>query len=322
MPITSTIGAFSDKTFKASALPSGLVVDGVTVYESGQTATLTSVRRPYELLFNPGTYICYLLGAQAARAGWPSSSGNYLSGQGGETIVTLTFTEPTTLYGFVGEGDFNSIDGLGGAGGGSTDLRTQTTVETNYLSKSFFDEFAAGMQYSIAVGGGGGGAHGAQYGYLGQTNYPGSGAISRFSSTYGTSASGGNDAGWTQTGGDTVLGTFGRNGGSSTDSSYTVDGRFGGASLAGSIDGIYFFYYTGLAGGQQNRMTGCCWPNGGSGTTFANGGGGGGYWGGACNWPNGGGGSNYVDTSYSAYVSHTYNNGSVSGSGQLIIEVQ
>lgn len=231
-------------------------------------------------------------GAAGGRGMW--STYNDTGAPGGTITVqkTFSFSEPTSLYAFVSEMGV-SHEKAGGAGGGSTDLRTLYEGSfTNVSDLAFLNDFAdaASLNSRIVVGGGGGGAHGSPtYGYWGDdNNSPGAGGPNRnFTDSISTRDIGHTDTGATTTG-------PGIDGGSSVDARFTGDGEFGvgGNPSDGEVDGVYV-----TAGDGSNRLThytGMTWPNGGSGTGFANGGGGGGWYGGACNWPNGGGGSNYA----------------------------
>lgn len=206
---------------------------------------------------------------------------NLHDGAPGGYCVATYMLPPGRYYVFVGEG--NKVNSpTGGAGGGSSDVRTIYTDggdNTTYSRSNFLN--SASLNSRICVAGGGGGAHGGAYGHWDQIgDRPGSGgpvsSLTNAKSTY---------TGADRNGAD--LTRAGKNGGINNNSLYTGDGAYG----AGGDGTAYTLQYAGTA-----SSSGWGWPNGGAGTNFTSGGGGGGWYGGATTWQNGGGGSNYAQS--------------------------
>ena len=212
-------------------------------------------------------------GGSGGRGRW---SGNDNDGAPGGIAKGRYTLAPGTYYYFVGEG--NKSVASGGAGGGSTDIRTNYNGAGFSLS-NFLDNTSLNSRF--IVGGGGGGPHGGSYGYWGATDRPGRGGPNKTE----TNSAGNQDSGFNDTGAN--ANQAGSDGGSSTGSGYAGPGGFGIGGVLNSYDSF----------SSSGQYSGRSWPNGGSGTNWANGGGGGGWYGGAGNWPNGGGGSNILRSS-------------------------
>jgi hypothetical protein len=230
---------------------------------------------------------------------WNGNSG--LGGPGGIAKGRYLLAIGRYYY-FIGNGN-RLVNGKGGAGGGSTDVRTFYS-NSSFSLTSFLQ--STSLDSRIIVAGGGGGAHGGSYGAWGNVDSPGAGGPTKAD----TNSRGTNDNGFLDTGADASQ--PGLDGGSSMSTSYTASGIYG----AGGIVTNQYEVYT-----ESSTYTGMGWPNGGSGNTWANGGGGGGWYGGASNWPNGGGGSNNLKSYGGAILlSSTLNtsNGSTNN-GYLII---
>lgn len=213
-----------------------------------------------------GTYKLECWGAQGG-----SYNTTYVGGKGGYSYGTLTLTEETTLYLYVGGagaklsktgaagGGFNgggngyttSADYLPGAGGGGSDIRIRGS---NYNNR-------------IIVAGGGGGAHGAVTG-MGNGGY----------------------------GGGTTGGA-----GASSSTTYTP-GAGGTATAAGNS------YYGATANDSSRGTLGGFGFGGAPSSSYGAGGGGGWYGGGYARRAGGGGGSGYVYTSATA-SQHPNNSG-------------
>eukprot|EP00040_Diaphanoeca_grandis_P026372 m.147564 g.147564 ORF g.147564 m.147564 type:complete len:804 (+) comp30544_c0_seq1:198-2609(+) len=263
-------------------------------YSQGDTLAITGgVRMVQEIVVQGfGTVEIEAFGAKGGNGNYQLSDASGAPGGSIKIRTVFNYPEPTTLYAFVAEtgidGDVKNDGRTGGAGGGSTDLRSVyngTLKPIVGTDLAFYNAFiaSASLKSRLIVAGGGGGAHGGSYGYWGDPiNHPGAGGPNR---TY-TNCGGGNDAAFVNCGATTQ--DPGIDGGSSVSAQYTGSGGFGmgGQSSDGVMNGVYDI-------NAKAGYTGMSWPNGGSGTTWVNGGGGGGWYGGAGNWPNGGGGSNF-----------------------------
>jgi len=274
-----------------------------TAYGSGESFTIYGSQNEHTFTVAAGTSVRFALYGGAGGVGaW--NNNNNPGGPGGHVDVTMSFTSAVTLYAYVGQGNLTST-GSAGCGGGSTDIRTVSAADStgSVTSITFVSNFYSGMSSALAVAGGGGGAHGDSYGGWAHSsgNSPGSGGPT----TADTNSRGTNDAGYTATGAS--VSAPGYDGGSSTSTSYTAHGTFGGA-LPPSSASISRTQWAPIGTGYY---AGYGWPNGGTGSAWATGGGGGGYYGGATNWPNGGGGSNFIYTSSWGLGSITTNTNSV-----------
>jgi hypothetical protein len=265
---------------------------------------------------NAGAQIRFeLYGGAGGRGAWINNT--EYGGPGGRVDVTMSFTSAATIYAYVGMGNMLS-SGRAGSGGGSTDIRTAKASDSSgsVTNTTFISNFYSGMSSTLAVAGGGGGAHGGSYGGWGHSsgNSPGSGGPN----TSDTNSRGTNDSGYTATGASTT--SPGYDGGASTSTQHTSHGTFGGA-LPPSNVGISRAVW---APSGSGIYSGYGWPNGGTGSNWATGGGGGGYYGGATNWPNGGGGSNFIYTSSWGLGTITTNNNTVAANpdnGKLIVTI-
>jgi len=292
----------------ATATP---VTYGGIDYFKGDTFTINGSQAEHVLEIGTGATIKFQLYGGAGGVGaWSGYTDP--GGPGGYVSVDIIFSNNTTLYAYVGQGNITST-GVGGSGGGSTDIRTTKASDSSgsVTNSTFVTNFYSGMSSTLAVAGGGGGSHGSTYGGWGQSNSPGSGGPT----TADTNSRGTNDGGYTATGASTT--SAGQDGGSSVSTpTYTAHGVFGGGGTTGVSR-------TSWAPLNNGSYSGYGWPNGGSGSSYANGGGGGGYYGGATNWPNGGGGSNFIVATNSTYNITTNTNSvhSTQATGQLVITV-
>ena len=281
--------------------PPPLTYNG-TNYSTGNSFTLNGSQAEHVFSISSGAQIRFeLYGGAGGRGAWNNNT--EYGGPGGRVDVTISFTSAATIYAYVGMGNMLS-SGRAGSGGGSTDIRTaQASSGGSVTNTTFISNFYSGMSSTLAVAGGGGGAHGDSYGGWGHSsgNGPGSGGPN----TSDTNSRGTNDGGYTATGASTT--SPGYDGGSSTSTQYTSHGTFGGA-LPPSNVGISRAVWAPSGSGSYS---GYGWPNGGTGSSWATGGGGGGYYGGASNWPNGGGGSNFIYTSSWGLGTITTNNNTV-----------
>ena len=213
----------------------------------------------YKTIILPkGTYKLECWGAQGG-----SYNTTYVGGKGGYSYGTLTLTEETTLYLYVG-GAGAKLSKTGAAGGGFNGGGNAYTSSSSYYpgaggGGSDIRIKGSGYNNRIIVAGGGGGAHGATTGY-GNGGYGG-----------GT------------TGGAGVSGT----------SSYTP-GAGGTATAAGNS------YYGTTANGSSNGKVGGFGFGGAPSASYSTGGGGGWYGGGYARRAGAGGGSGYVYTSSTA----------------------
>jgi hypothetical protein len=156
-----------------------------TKYTQGDTITITGgLKAAQEILVQGfGTVEIEAFGAKGGNGNFQTTDASGAPGGSIKIRTVFNYPEPTTLYAFVAEtgidGDVKNDGRTGGAGGGSTDLRSvyngtfQPVVGTDF---GFYNAFIASLSLDsrLIVAGGGGGAHGGSYGYWGhKTNYPG-----------------------------------------------------------------------------------------------------------------------------------------------------
>ena len=220
---------------------------------------------------NPGTYTFKVWGAQGGNSSTSSGTG----GKGGYSKGTLTLSNDTNLYIYVGckginansttdtlEGGYNgggTSIGYAGSGGGSTDIRLIN--DSLYSRVIVAGGGGGGANYSSNVGGAGGGASGIK-----GTGYQDSTSGHRYQLAYGgTISSGGTGGGYSSSLG--IDGEFGVGGngsgkvvvvksyGSSSQTVYAYAGGGGSGWYGGGGGGINgnsynaAKYYEAMSGG-------------------------------------------------------------------------
>ena len=268
--LTNELNLGSDKTLLPNDFSEALLVTD-EVLEKYKTTTTATINKTFSatgavqnVTLNPGTYKLEVWGAQGG-----SYSDTYAGGKGGYSYGTLTLTDETNLFVYVGKqgtGTGTSTTGLvsGGFNGGGNGYSSSTTYLSSAGGGASDIRIREDSLYSrviVAGGGGGAGSYNASRHYSGGAGGGESGtAGGQYSTSYKAGLGGSQTTAGTSYYGKTA---------NSTNSSYGTVASFG----------------TGASGKSSSGVSG---------------GGGGWYGGGYGRRATGGGGSGYVYTSSTA----------------------